>query len=159
ARYRAARSGGNGRRSVSARCVAHQEQPDHRIALRLFTYCKALREYARTSHATKPFAGFGNPLLDGRDANDRLRVELARAREPCLETTLPRLTRMTGRGPIIPQQRGGLVDVADIRAQEPLPETADELCSVARDLGAPDSDIWLGVRATEREVKRLSDNG
>ena len=41
----------------------------------------------------------------------------------------------------------------------PLPETADELCAGARDLGVPDSDIWLGGRATESEVKRLSDSG
>ena len=46
-----------------------------------------------------------------------------------------------------------------IRTQEPLPETADELCAVAHDLGVPDSEIWLGARATEREVKRLSDSG
>jgi CHAT domain-containing protein len=41
----------------------------------------------------------------------------------------------------------------------PLPETADELCAVARDLAAPDSDVALGARATEREVKRISDSG
>jgi hypothetical protein len=29
---------------------------------------KALREHAKTSHASKPFVGFGNPLLDGPDA-------------------------------------------------------------------------------------------
>src|SRR5205823_3333020 len=57
------------------------------------------------------------------------------------------------------QQRGGLVNVAEIRTQAPLPETADELCAVARTLGAPDSDVLLGARATEREVKRLSDTG
>ena len=49
--------------------------------------------------------------------------------------------------------------MASIRTQVPLPETADELCAVARDLGVPDSDIWLGARATERDVKRLSDSG
>jgi CHAT domain-containing protein len=41
----------------------------------------------------------------------------------------------------------------------PLPETADELCDVARSLGVPENDIWLGARASEREVKRLSDGG
>ena len=56
-------------------------------------------------------------------------------------------------------QRGGLANVAEIRTQVPLPETADELCAVARDLGVPDSDIWLGARASEREIKRLSENG
>ena len=30
---------------------------------------------------------------------------------------------------------------------------------MARDLGVPDSDIWLGARANEREIKRLSERG
>ena len=55
--------------------------------------------------------------------------------------------------------RGGLADVAQIRFQVPLPETADELCAVARDLGVGDEDIRLGARATETEIKRLSDAG
>ena len=59
----------------------------------------------------------------------------------------------------MPRQRGGLVELADIRAQIPLPETADELCAVARALGVPESEIRLGARANEREIKRLSDSG
>jgi CHAT domain-containing protein len=55
--------------------------------------------------------------------------------------------------------RGGMVDVAELRSQVPLPETADELCSVARNLGVPESDIRLGSRASENEVKGLSDSG
>ena len=55
--------------------------------------------------------------------------------------------------------RAGLAEVADIRGQVPLPETADELCAVARDLGVPDSDIRLGGRATERDIKSLSAHG
>jgi len=120
---------------------------------------KALRENAKNSQAKKPLVGFGNPLLDGRDANDGQRVELARARQHCAQASLPRIARMTGHSMNMPQLRGGLVNVDDIRAQVPLPETADELCAVARDLGVPESDIWLGARASEREVKRLSDSG
>jgi CHAT domain-containing protein len=30
---------------------------------------------------------------------------------------------------------------------------------VGRDLGVPDSDIWLGARATEQQIKRANDNG
>jgi CHAT domain-containing protein/tetratricopeptide (TPR) repeat protein len=120
---------------------------------------KALREYARTSHASKAFVGFGNPMLEGRDASDRQRVELARARQECAQVQLPRLAQLAGRGTTMPQQRGGLVDVADIRAQVPLPETADELCAVARSLDVPESEVWLGSRANERELKRLSDSG
>jgi CHAT domain-containing protein len=49
--------------------------------------------------------------------------------------------------------------VADIRVQIPLPETTDELCAVARDLHATDDDILLGARATERQIKSLSQSG
>ena len=44
---------------------------------------KALREHAKTSHATKPFVGFGNPLLDGPDARSGVRAEMARAKQQC----------------------------------------------------------------------------
>jgi CHAT domain-containing protein/tetratricopeptide (TPR) repeat protein len=120
---------------------------------------KALREYAKANRATKPFAGFGNPLLNGRDANDGPRVELARAREHCAQVALPRTAQVTARGMNMPQQRGGLIELADIRGQVPLPETAEELCAVARLLGVAESEIWLGSRATERELKRLSESG
>jgi len=53
----------------------------------------------------------------------------------------------------------GLADVDFLRAQLPLPETRDELCAVARDLGADPGEMRLGARATEREVKALSASG
>jgi hypothetical protein len=46
-----------------------------------------------------------------------------------------------------------------LRRQPPSPETADELCAVARDLMASESDIYLGARATERTIKGLSKSG
>jgi CHAT domain-containing protein len=55
--------------------------------------------------------------------------------------------------------RSGLADAGEIRSQVPLPETADELCAVARDLRVTDKDVWLGNRATEAEIKRLSEAG
>ena len=57
------------------------------------------------------------------------------------------------------ETRGGFADVKFLRGQAPLPETADELCAVARDVKADAGDIYLGARATEREVKRLSESG
>jgi hypothetical protein len=48
--------------------------------------------------------------------------------------------------------RGGLADLAPLRAQTPLPETADELCALARDVKADVREMRLGSRATEREV-------
>ena len=54
---------------------------------------------------------------------------------------------------------GGLADVSFLRKQAPLPETAGELCAVARDVHAEPRDIYLGARAMEHVVKRLSDTG
>ena len=47
----------------------------------------------------------------------------------------------------------------EIRSQVPLPETADELCAVAGDLGVGGEEIRIGRRATEAEVKRPSAAG
>jgi CHAT domain-containing protein len=46
-----------------------------------------------------------------------------------------------------------------IRQASPLPETADELCAVARDIGADVGELRLGATATEREIKALSASG
>ena len=119
---------------------------------------KALREHTKTNHATKPFVGFGNPLLDGPDYRYVVRAEMARAKQQCAKAPAQRVAPVArGMKPL--QQRGGIAEVADIRSKVPLPETADELCTVARDLGVSDSDIWLGARANEREIKRLSESG
>jgi CHAT domain-containing protein len=72
-----------------------------------------------------------------------------------------RIAALTGerRGVLPLDLRRGLADVSQIRMQVPLPETADELCAVARDLGVSGDDIRLGARATEGEIKRLSEAG
>jgi CHAT domain-containing protein len=57
------------------------------------------------------------------------------------------------------ETRGGLANVSYLKMQVPLPETADELCTAAQYLKAEPSDIRLGARATEREIKRLSASG
>src|SRR6516165_901113 len=56
-------------------------------------------------------------------------------------------------------QIAGVADLADLKRQTPLPETADELCAVARSLGADTGEIRIGKRATETEIKRLSTSG
>ncbi len=121
---------------------------------------KALRQHAKTSRATKPFVGFGNPLLDGSDPQGS-RAKLARDKQECPKTARQRVAGPFGvhGGVRSITQRSGLVDVADIRSQIPLPETADELCAVARDLRVAYGDILLGARANEREIKSLSENG
>ena len=46
-----------------------------------------------------------------------------------------------------------------MRRWTPLPETADELCEIARRLVVPDSEILLGSRATEAALKDMSEKG
>ena len=58
--------------------------------------------------------------------------------------------------------RGGSVDLDALRAQAPLPETADELCAVAKALGALGREATRcgsGARATETNLKALSREG
>ncbi len=125
---------------------------------------RALRQLAKDSHASKPFIGFGDPLLDGRpdrypdDAAIALR---ARANQSCPKELSQQVASLRGlqRGVRPLALRGGMADVAEIRSQVPLPETANELCAVARDLGVSGDDIRLGAHATETKIKQLSQAG
>ncbi len=127
---------------------------------------KALRAHAKASRASKPYLGIGNPLLDGdrNNDNDVARARLARTKQACAAAPIQAAPTVPVRAPV----RGGvagiairgvLADVAAIRNQGPLPETADELCGVAADLKADMGEMRLGTRATEAEVKRLSAGG
>ena len=125
---------------------------------------KTLRQLAKDSHASLALMGFGNPLLDGQPAeyrDDGPRAVQARARQSCSKSVGQQIASLEGehRGMRPLALRGGLADVEQIRFQTPLPETADELCAVARDFGVGDDSIRLGARATETEIKRLSDTG
>ena len=91
---------------------------------------RALRRFATATQATKPFGGFGDPLLKGRP-EDRGSIKLASL-----------------------FKSRGIADVNAVRTQlAPLPETPDELKSMARILGAANDNLFLGERATERNVK------
>ena len=128
---------------------------------------KALRRVARPSMASKPLIGFGNPLFDGERASTaqgtdfKERAALARAKQRCPDSPQRRTASLSGAQAVVQpvRMRGGLADTAFLRIQAPLPETADELCAVAQDLGANPAEIRLGARATEREIKRLSAAG
>ena len=116
---------------------------------------QALRQLP-PSQAREPYIAFGNPLLLGRSGNDKS----AWGRQRCAQ---PAATRVTQAREIArPSVALRAMDVAELRAQEPLPETADELCAVAGALGAldqQDETVWLGERATERNLKALSRRG
>jgi CHAT domain-containing protein/tetratricopeptide (TPR) repeat protein len=140
---------------------------DHAITvLPAVSSLKALRRVARPSTAARPMIGFGNPLLDGDQNHPRFgayfkkRAQLARDKQRCPETALQRVASLVGlRRGVAPMQTRRVADVAFLRMQLPLPETADELCAVARDVRADLGEIRLGARATEREVKRMSETG
>ena len=119
----------------------------------------ALRRLPQPS-ADRPMIGFGNPLLEGPDGAYAQRAKEARDDKTCgaiSEAPVASIPPPRGVGEI--QMIGGLADVSFLRKQAPLPETAGELCAVARDVHAEPRDIYLGARAMEHVVKRLSDTG
>ena len=57
---------------------------------------KALRRVGKPSTVPRPMIGFGNPLLDGRDASYAGRAKLAREKERCPETRHQRMALLPG---------------------------------------------------------------
>ena len=96
---------------------------------------RALRVFAKASHATKPFIGFGDPQLQRSGSESR---------RPAVRSVQPYETYYNGSVVDIDRLRTGL---------PPLPETGDELRAVAHDLGASDDDVKLGAAATVTIVK------
>ena len=102
---------------------------------------KALRA-AKASEAPEPFAGFGNPLLTGADGTDKS----AWAKQECSKPATAKPGRIASIAATIASLfRGGAVNVEDLRRQPPLPETADELCAVGRELGVPEAALAKAV--------------
>jgi CHAT domain-containing protein/tetratricopeptide (TPR) repeat protein len=126
---------------------------------------KALRALAKRSHASEPYVGFGNPLLDGEPARfkeDGPAAKLAREKrcDPTLRQRVASLLGLRGGARAVTRNNGGVADLADLRTWAPLPETADELCDVAYDLGVdPETHLYLGALATETKIKQLSEDG
>ena len=116
---------------------------------------RSLRGAARSSKAARAFVGFGNPLLSGIDGTDRS----AWTRQSCVKDVAPHHLRVASAplsGALSKLFRGSVANTAALQRQAPLPETADELCEVARQLGADVRDVHLGERATEGTIKRLN---
>ena len=125
---------------------------------------KALRRVAKPSAATKPMIGFGNPLLDGDPAARPWEADwakLARQKQACPQTPSQQVAALfeLRRGGVPMATRGGRPDLDHLRVQAPLHDTADELCTVAKDLKLAPDDIVLGGNATEATVKKLNDQG
>lgn len=111
---------------------------------------KTLRVVARKEDSTKPMTGFGDPLFNpGLKSGDGRRATKTAARS--LAT-----------GAYTDFWQGAGVDRARLADALPqLPDTADELNAVARNLGVAASDIHLGEDASETTLKRtpLADYG
>ena len=104
---------------------------------------KALRADTRQAQAGKPMTGFGDPVFDPNASAGETR------------TAGKRVARSLSRSAFADFWKGAGVDREKIALALPrLPDTADELKAVARTLGVPDSDIHLGVDASEPVVKK-----
>ena len=93
---------------------------------------KSLRLFAQKSRAPDPFIGFGDPSLSG--------VQVASRSGGALNLF----------------RRGPIADAKTIHSFGPLPETADELRSIATTLGAGEQAIFLRDQATEGAVKDMT---
>ncbi len=133
---------------------------------------KALRWSAKADAGSNPYLGVGNPLLEGQDAEDAALAAVARSRQSCPKPAMPaghetpkqsvpavRLTHAHRGVRREVYMQGGHVDADLIRMQEPLPETAGELCMVAKDLKAGSESVLLGADASETKLKGLSESG
>lgn len=110
---------------------------------------KALRSIARKDQTTKPMTGFGDPLFNPLQDNsgDKRGAE----RPGAIKSAARGVTSLA----YTDFWQGAGVDrtkLSQVLLQ--LPDTADELNAVAKDLGVSKGDIHLGEDASETTVKR-----
>jgi len=101
--------------------------------------------------------GFGNRLING-GPNNSVRAWRARQNTTC-PVEFASLSGLRRGVSLVAMTDHAAAVAAQISAAQPLPETADELCAVAKDLHVRSSDIHLGVRATVPEGFRLGNAG
>jgi CHAT domain-containing protein/Tfp pilus assembly protein PilF len=102
---------------------------------------KALRGFMRKDQAIKPMTGFGDPVFNPAEAGSEKRMA----------------ARSVTNAAYSDFWQGAGVDRGKLALALPqLPDTADELNAVAKDLGAAAADIHLGADASETTVKRAS---
>jgi CHAT domain-containing protein len=105
---------------------------------------KALRGFSKIEQASKPLVGFGNPKF--RQNESETEANASQEKVASAGKTRAYASYFHGARPDLMVLRQGLA---------PLPETANELRVVAKRLGAPESDIHLGVAASEATVKSM----
>jgi CHAT domain-containing protein/tetratricopeptide (TPR) repeat protein len=100
---------------------------------------KALRGFAQRDQAIKPMTGFGDPVFNPNEAGSEKRTA----------------ARSVTSAAYSDFWQGAGVDRGKLALALPqLPDTAEELNAVAKDLGAASADIHLGADASETTVKR-----
>jgi CHAT domain-containing protein len=110
---------------------------------------KTLRVYARKEQGTKPMTGFGDPLFS--PSQEGAGDERSTAKPGAVKSAARGVTNAA----YTDFWQGAGVDRARLAQALPqLPDTADELNAVAKDLGVSASDIHLGQDASETTVKR-----
>ncbi|MGV7213225.1 CHAT domain-containing tetratricopeptide repeat protein [Bradyrhizobium sp. UFLA05-112] len=106
---------------------------------------KSLRAFARRDQSVKPMTGFGDPLFNpAQEAPADRRATKAAARSIA---TLAYTEFWRG---------AGVDRVRLAQALPQLPDTADELSAVAKDVGAAEADVHLGRDASETTLKRAA---
>jgi CHAT domain-containing protein len=112
---------------------------------------RSLRQQPPGSGNREPMVGFGDPYFSAEQA--------AEAEQQALETASIKVAELTARN--VPFQRRSSpattnVDSADLAQLPRLPDTGDELKSIALSVGAdPSKIIYLGKDANERNVKQV----
>ncbi|MBI3516062.1 MAG: CHAT domain-containing protein, partial [Proteobacteria bacterium] len=104
-----------------------------------------LRALPAASAERRPFIGFGDPVFSAKQVNEPRGTQVADA------------GTLTTRGVTLKLRsvpRTEQSDSADLAMLPRLPETAEEMRSIARALKAdPDKDVFVGAAATERAVE------
>ena len=115
---------------------------------------KTLRAIARKDQTTKPMTGFGDPLfnpLQDNSGDKRSAAKPSAVKPAAIKSAARGVTSLA----YTDFWQGAGVDRAKLsNVLSQLPDTADELNAVAKDLGVSASDIHLGEDASETTVKR-----
>ena len=110
---------------------------------------KTLRMVARKDQTTKPMTGFGDPLFN--PLQDSAGDKRGAAQPAAIKSAARGVTSLA----YTDFWQGAGVDRARLsNVLSQLPDTADELNAVAKDLGVSATDIHLGEDASETTVKR-----
>lgn len=114
---------------------------------------RALRQFAKAPGQQDPFAGFGDPLIGNTGGATRM-ARGKRAKIDIAAAFRNLAVKAKANAPIN-NQSAEIADVEVLRSQTRLPETADELLSMAQTLKADQNSIWLRQDATETRVKTI----